>query len=181
MASGDKDFAAPPARTAIDNARQIAYVHCQERLRAPAFPGLTRTSAPPGPPPQSSSASFAGHKENRMRIKEVTDVEATHFDQPGIKGVAARVLIGKSDGAPNFCMRLFDIAPGGNTPKHVHAWEHEMFVHAGDGEIFGNGRWHPVKPGNVVFIPADEEHQIRNSGRGPLLIVCLVPSHAPEL
>ena len=72
-----------------------------------------------------------------MRIKKYTDVEATYFDKPDIKGVAARVVIGKHDGANNFYMRIFAISPGGNTPKHVHAWEHEMFVHAGEGEIYG--------------------------------------------
>lgn len=116
-----------------------------------------------------------------MKIKKYTDVEATYFDQPGIKGVAARVVIGKHEGAQNFWMRIFTIAPGGNTPKHVHAWEHEMFVHAGAGEIYGKGRWHPVQSGNVVFIPGNEEHQIRNPGQEPLIIVCLVPAHAPEL
>ena len=116
-----------------------------------------------------------------MRVKQYTDVPATYFDKPEVKGVAARVLIGKQDGAPNFCMRVFDLAPGGHTPKHAHAWEHEMFVHAGHGEIYANGQWHPVTSGNAVFIPANEEHQIRNPGRDPLLIVCLVPSHAPEL
>ena len=34
-----------------------------------------------------------------MRIKKYTDVEATYFEQPDIKGVAARVVIGKNDGA----------------------------------------------------------------------------------
>jgi quercetin dioxygenase-like cupin family protein len=116
-----------------------------------------------------------------MRIKKYTDVEATYFEKPEVKGVAARVVIGKADGAQNFCMRIFALSPGGHTPKHAHDWEHEMFVHAGEGEIYGNGRWHPVVSGNVLFIPGNEEHQIRNSGQEPLIIVCLVPSHAPEL
>ena len=116
-----------------------------------------------------------------MKITRFTDVEATHFDRPDIKGVAARVVIGKNDGAPNFWMRVFALSPGGHTPKHAHDWEHEMFVHAGEGEIYGDGRWHPVQSGNVVFIPGQEEHQIRNPGQNSLIIVCLVPSHAPEL
>ena len=32
-----------------------------------------------------------------MKITRFTDVEATHFDRPDIKGVAARVVIGKND------------------------------------------------------------------------------------
>ncbi len=116
-----------------------------------------------------------------MKILKYTDVNATLFDSGPAKKVAARVVIGKDDGANNFCMRVFDIAPGGNTPKHAHAREHEMFVHSGQGEIYGNGQWNPVKPGNVLFIPGNEEHQIKNSGKESLIIVCLVPSTAPEL
>jgi quercetin dioxygenase-like cupin family protein len=116
-----------------------------------------------------------------MQIKKYTNVKATNFDNEVAKGVAARVLIGKDDGANNFCMRVFDISPEGNTAKHSHDWEHEMFVHSGKGEIYGNGQWNPVEPGNVLFIPSNEEHQIKNSGNESLIIVCLVPSKAPEL
>ena len=116
-----------------------------------------------------------------MKIIPYTDVQATHFGSGAAKGIAARVVIGKSDGAPNFCMRVFEIAPGGHTPWHAHDWEHEMFIHSGAGEVYGNGRWHRVQPGNVVFIPGNEEHQMRNPGQEPFVVVCLVPGTAPEL
>jgi quercetin dioxygenase-like cupin family protein len=116
-----------------------------------------------------------------MKIKEYVEVEATHFENEQAKGIAARVVIGQKDGGNNFYMRVFEISPGGHTPRHAHAWEHEMFVHRGEGEVYGNGRWNPVKSGNVVFIPGNEEHQIRNSGKELLAVVCLVPASAPEL
>ncbi len=116
-----------------------------------------------------------------MKLKQYAEVEATHFNTDIAKGVAARVVIGKADGAPNFCMRVFEIAAGGHTPLHSHAWEHEMFIHAGVGEVYGNGQWHPLRPGKVVLIPGNEEHQLRNSGPEPLVVVCLVPGSAPEL
>jgi quercetin dioxygenase-like cupin family protein len=116
-----------------------------------------------------------------MKIKEYAVESATHFDNEQAKGIAARVVIGKKDGGNNFCMRVFEIAPGGHTPMHAHAWEHEMFVHAGRGEVFGDGQWHPVKAGNVVFIPANEVHQMKNVGQELFVVVCLVPGTAPEL
>jgi quercetin dioxygenase-like cupin family protein len=121
------------------------------------------------------------HKENIMKIINYTSVPPTHFNNDQVKGVAGRVVIGKNDGANNFCMRIFEIAPGGNSPKHVHAWEHEIFIHAGAGEIFGSGQWHPLLAGNAVFIPPDEEHSIRNTGRELLIFACLIPAGAPEL
>ena len=116
-----------------------------------------------------------------MKIKKYADVKATHFESDKAKGIAGRVVIGKDDGADNFCMRVFEISAGGNTPKHSHDWEHEIFFHSGEGEIYGNGRWTSVKSGNVVFMPSNEEHQIRNAGKESLIVVCLVPSKAPEL
>jgi quercetin dioxygenase-like cupin family protein len=116
-----------------------------------------------------------------MVIRQYAEVEATHFDNEKARGVAARVVIGKADGANNFCMRVFEISAGGNTPLHSHDWEHEMFIHQGEGEVYGNGQWYPVKPGRVLLIPGNEVHQIRNAGKESLIVVCLVPAKAPEL
>jgi quercetin dioxygenase-like cupin family protein len=116
-----------------------------------------------------------------MKINPYPQARATHFDSQIAKGIAARVVIGKSDGANNFCMRVFEIAPGGHTPRHSHDWEHEMFIHAGEGEVYGNDRWNPITSGSVVFMPANEEHQLRNTGKELLVVVCVIPGTAPEL
>ena len=116
-----------------------------------------------------------------MKLKQYSEVSATHFDNDQAKGIDARVVIGKNDGGNNFFMRVFEIASGGHTSMHSHDWEHEMFIHAGEGEVFGNNCWNPIKPGKVVLISANEVHQLRNSGKGLLVVVCLVPGTAPEL
>jgi quercetin dioxygenase-like cupin family protein len=116
-----------------------------------------------------------------MKTLKYSDIDPTNYNGETVKGVAARVVIGKKDGADNFCMRVFEIAPEGNTPKHTHAWEHEMFCHAGEGEVFGSGQWNKVKAGSVVFVPGNEEHQIKNTGKEKLVMVCLIPYGAPEL
>jgi quercetin dioxygenase-like cupin family protein len=97
------------------------------------------------------------------------------------KGIAARVVIGKNDGANNFCMRVFEVSSEGSSPRHTHDWEHEIFIHSGAGEVYNNGNWAPVAAGSIVFIPGKEEHQIRNAGNGKLIFACLIPSTAPEL
>jgi quercetin dioxygenase-like cupin family protein len=121
------------------------------------------------------------HEENSMKIMPYTDVKPTLIDNDKAKGIAARVVIGKNDGAHNFCMRIFEISAGGNTPKHAHDWEHEIFVHSGAGEVYCNGKWKSATAGNVVFIPGNEEHQIRNPGKDAFVFACLIPSTAPEL
>jgi quercetin dioxygenase-like cupin family protein len=127
------------------------------------------------------SSYHAPAEEKEVKIKDYSELKTTLIDNDKAKGVAARVVIGKNDGAENFCMRVFEIAAGGHTPKHSHEWEHEIFIHSGKGEIYGNGRWNPVESDRAVFIPANEEHQIRNTGNDALIFICLIPSTAPEL
>ncbi len=116
-----------------------------------------------------------------MKLIHYTSVPATRFDNEQAQGVSGRVIIGRDDGANHFCMRIFEIVPGGHTPRHAHAWEHEIFIHAGSGEAYGNGKWLSVKPGTVLYIAPNEEHQIRNIGKEALVFACLIPSGAPEL
>ena len=116
-----------------------------------------------------------------MKVVHYTEEKGTRVDNDVVKGVCGRVIIGKADGAQNFCMRVFELDPGGNSPKHDHEWEHEIFFHAGQGEVLQGDKWTPVKAGSVAFIPGGEPHQIRNAGESKLIFVCLVPSGAPEL
>jgi quercetin dioxygenase-like cupin family protein len=116
-----------------------------------------------------------------MKIIKYTDIKPVLFDGGPAKGIAGRVVIGKNDGAKNFCMRIFEASPSGFTPRHSHAWEHEIFIHSGNGEVYSNGNWIPVSAGSVVFIPGGEDHQIRNTGTDKLVFACLIPSNAPEL
>ena len=116
-----------------------------------------------------------------MKIIHYSEVESKIFDQGPARGVTARVLIGKADGARNFCMRLFELAPGGHTPCHTHEWEHEIFIHSGQGILLKEGEWVPVSRGNAVFIPGNEEHQIKNTGDESFVFICSIPSGVQEL
>ncbi len=116
-----------------------------------------------------------------MKIIDYTEAKSQTFDNDIAKGVTGRVVIGEEDGANNFCMRMFTLASGGYTPKHSHAWEHEIFIHSGEGKIFQDGTWTTVTNGNVIFIPGEEEHQFKNESDGDFVFVCLIPSGVAEL
>jgi len=47
--------------------------------------------------------------------------------------------------------------------------------------VLSDGNWMPVRKGHAVFIPVNEDHQIRNTGKDPLVFVCSIPSGVPEL
>ncbi len=116
-----------------------------------------------------------------MKIIKYSEVTPTFIDNDMAKGVAGRVLIGKADGADNFCMRIFELSKEGYTPRHSHDWEHEIFVYSGQGAVFFNGEWTEIESGHSIFIPGNEEHQIKNISDNPFIFVCLIPAGVPEL
>ncbi|MFP4058200.1 MAG: cupin domain-containing protein [Candidatus Brocadiia bacterium] len=111
-----------------------------------------------------------------MTIKHVTEVPAETVEE-GAQGVKIRWLLAREDGAANFAMRHFELAPGGHTPRHTHAWEHEVFVLSGQGKVVGAHGESPLRPGSVVFVAPQDEHQFVNAGEGPLQLLCLIPLH----
>ena len=110
-----------------------------------------------------------------MLIRNVNEVERTPVAMDGVKDVTMAVMVGREHGAPNFALRQFLVAPGGNTPRHSHDYEHEVFIVSGRGTIFLEGKDHPLRAGDVVYVPADELHQFRAAADEPLRVLCLVP------
>jgi quercetin dioxygenase-like cupin family protein len=109
-----------------------------------------------------------------MKRFHYASVEAEDVPAPA-KGVKVRWLITEETGAPNFAMRQFTVEPGGHTPRHTHPWEHEAYILTGKGVILGENGEEQVHPGDVVFVPQDEEHQFRNTGDEELTFLCLIP------
>jgi quercetin dioxygenase-like cupin family protein len=101
-------------------------------------------------------------------------VEAKDAEK-GTFNLKVRWLITKDIGAENFAMRLFEMEPGGYSPLHSHAWEHEVFILEGEGTVQSGGEERKFKPGDVIFIPPNEEHQFRNNGSKIVKFLCLIP------
>jgi len=116
-----------------------------------------------------------------MKVVPLEEVEAQPVGTEGAVGCRMRSLVGPDDGAPSFSMRQFEVAPGGYTPKHAHAHEHEVFVLQGSGVVLDGEREHALSPGTVVFVPPNQEHQFRNTGPGPLKFLCLIPHSLPGM
>jgi len=114
-----------------------------------------------------------------MKVQHSTQVTQQAVNMEGAAACEVRWLIGETDGAPNFAMREFEVAPGGYTPRHHHPHEHEVYVLQGSGTVLEGDTQHPLKAGDVVYVAPDEEHQFRNTGSEPLKFLCLVP-HPPK-
>jgi len=106
-----------------------------------------------------------------MKVSKYDETEAT-LELPG---VYKREVINASDGAPNSCMRVFDLDPGSSTPSHSHAWEHEVFVLSGRGVVEGQGGEKEISAESVVFVAPDEHHCFRNTSDETLRFICVIP------
>ncbi|MGC4004211.1 MAG: cupin domain-containing protein [Pirellulales bacterium] len=113
-----------------------------------------------------------------MLVTHYEQITQKPVDMPGYSGCRIRWLMGVPDGAPTFSLRQFEVAPGGQSPRHFHNYEHEIFVLEGRGEILENETPHPLAPGDIVLIKPNEIHQFKNTGQAPLKFLCVVPHSA---
>jgi len=108
---------------------------------------------------------------------KVSSYQATEPVQE-LPGVVKREVINAHDGAPNFCMRVFDVEPGSSTPSHSHQWEHEVFVLSGQGIVTSERGETPIEKDSVVFVAPNEHHCFVNTGSDPLRFICVIPLQA---
>ena len=111
-----------------------------------------------------------------MKIAHLHEIPSETVEMDGARECKVQLAVSPRDGAPHFAMRVFEIAPGGHTPLHHHPYEHEIFVMEGAGTVWRDGAEVPLKPGDVLYIPADEKHQFQNHAGKPFKFMCLIPA-----
>jgi quercetin dioxygenase-like cupin family protein len=109
-----------------------------------------------------------------MKLFRYTDVEAKDAGE-GTSKLNVRWLISKEIGAKNFAMRFFEMDAGGYSPLHSHNWEHEIFILEGEGVAVSGEKQVRFEAGDAIFVPANEKHQLRNSGKKLCKFLCLIP------
>jgi quercetin dioxygenase-like cupin family protein len=110
-----------------------------------------------------------------MKHVHYDEVETQEVAMAGAEGVRIRWLIDAADGVPTFCMRRFDLAPGGHTPHHGHAWEHEVYILEGEGTVFSGDEGRAFRPGDVIYVPPEEEHHFAADRGEDVAFLCLIP------
>ncbi len=114
-------------------------------------------------------------------------MKIVHFDQvvnepvnaEGAAGTMIRWLISQKDGAPNFALRMFEVQPGGHTPFHDHAWEHEVYVLEGEGVLQTERGELPFAANDVIYVDPEMRHAFKNTGSGIMKFLCIVPHENP--
>jgi quercetin dioxygenase-like cupin family protein len=103
-------------------------------------------------------------------------VEIGHYPpEKEMRGVSVRWLIGPTERAPNFALRYFEIEPGGWTSLDQHAYDHGVFVLRGQGSVLLGDKESRVSFGDVIYIPPNQAHRLRNVGDEPFGFLCIIP------
>jgi mannose-6-phosphate isomerase-like protein (cupin superfamily) len=76
-------------------------------------------------------------------------------------------------------MRIAEIPvpkPGDTRGPHLHRdFEELIYVLAGEGTMRAESGDIPIRPGDIVLVPAGEKHMTRNTGNVPLVLACFFP------
>ena len=112
----------------------------------------------------------------RPMVVDPTDVAAEQVGTENPRSVVKRNLLTRRDDAPNFAMRLFEVAPESATPHHQHPWEHEVFIVSGSGQLLTSEGPKSFTEGQAVFVPPNAMHQFQNTGSVPLQFLCMIPN-----
>ncbi|MBN1425046.1 cupin domain-containing protein [Candidatus Fermentibacteria bacterium] len=112
-----------------------------------------------------------------MLMGTINDAILNPVNAEGASGASISWLIDRAKGAPTFAMRLIRLEPNGQTPRHEHAWEHEVFVIDGTGKLWAEGHWTALERGCFALVKPGEEHQFA-AGLEGMRFLCLVPHGA---
>lgn len=114
-----------------------------------------------------------------MDLANLADAEPfTTLDGSTIREVAGRVSLP----AANQSLAEATVPPGRSTAPHFHRVTEELyFFTAGAGVLRIGGDERPVRAGDCAVIPPGAEHELRNPGEAPLvLLCCCAPAYSHE-
>lgn len=102
-------------------------------------------------------------------------VQEEEINTEDVQGVLKHVLVGPSDGAPNFIMRYFQVPVGGHTFYHEHTHEHGMLILHGQAKLQINRDFFVLSALDAMFVSGGDLHQLTNIGEQPLGFLCIIP------
>ena len=109
-----------------------------------------------------------------------TVIEPKAVPAPPVKrarGARMAVLIGPEQGAPNFIMRRFLLAPGARIPAHRHPTiEHEQVMVRGEMLLGIDDEVRIVRAGDAIYLPAGCTHWYENRTAEEVEFLCVVPN-----
>lgn len=93
-----------------------------------------------------------------------------------VNEASMKKLVASEEGWDSHVMRVVELGEGGFSPKHKHPWPHINYIIEGEGTLLLNGEENPIKAGSFAYVPSDALHQFKNTGKGVLKFICIVPN-----
>src|SRR2546425_10723080 len=110
-----------------------------------------------------------------MYTTTVRSVAAIRFLEEGSHNVKMKQLIGHEDGARKTAMHELIITKGGFSAMHRHEWDHQLVVTEGRGVAILDGKKLALRPGVVLLVQSNEEHQFLQRGGAAVKLVSDTP------
>jgi quercetin dioxygenase-like cupin family protein len=110
-----------------------------------------------------------------MYTTTVRSVASVRFLEEGSHNVRMRQLVGREDGARRTSVHELVFGRGGLVAPHRHKWEHELVVTAGRGVAIVDKKRIDLRPGVVLLVEGNEEHQFLQVGQEPLRFLTVTP------
>jgi quercetin dioxygenase-like cupin family protein len=110
-----------------------------------------------------------------MYTASVRSVAAIRFLEEGSHNVKMKQLIRREDGARKTSLHELIIGKGGYSAKHRHEWDHQLVVTEGQGLLILDRKKVPLRPGSVLLVQANEEHQFLQRGNKSLHFLTVTP------
>lgn len=110
-----------------------------------------------------------------MIVEHSKELAGIEVSGEGISQVVKKVLVGPDEGWTGWVMRLFELGPGGHTPRHTHDWPHINWVVEGEGILHVDGTDYPIKAGSYGYVPNNIPHQFKSNPDSKLAFICIVP------
>lgn len=79
--------------------------------------------------------------------------------------------ISAEHGAASTAIVYFELEPGNRLGRHTDSQEELLYVVAGQGQAEVAGEWAEVSEGDLVVVPGQFPHQVRNTGDSTLRVV----------
>ncbi len=110
----------------------------------------------------------------QMFAREADELEEQEILISGASRLSIQHLLEEPD-AKNFILRRFILRREGHTSMHAHDYEQGFYVLSGRGEVTDGIMSLPLKKDIVVYVPPNQKHEVRNTGRADLVFLSVEP------
>ena len=111
----------------------------------------------------------------QMFAREADELEEQEVLIAGASRLSIQHLLEEPD-AQSFILRRFILRRDGHTSLHAHDYEQGFYVLRGRGEVTDGIMSLPLKKDSVVYVPPNQKHEVRNTGRTDLIFLSVEPN-----